>query len=584
MIFENKKQSSRSITQFDPASFSGTERFTRIGTGSLGAKAQGLLNIKEILENKIVPLFEPAIHIDIPLLAAIATDYFDQFMNENELYKKISAPWTDKQIAHIFQKAELPAQLEKDLHAFVAKISVPLAVRSSSLLEDALGEPFAGVYATKMIPNNQRNPEDRLRALIDAIRYIYASTFFKEAKQYITSTQHNTKEEKMAVIIQEVVGACYNDRFYPHISGVARSFNFYPTGLSQPEEGVVDIALGLGKIIVDDSIAWSFSPSYPHVNPPYNTIRDLLKQTQKDFWAIDVRRSRKRRFGDEIEYLKKCTLSDAEKDGILAFIASTYKAEDEKIVIGIMEPGPRIVNFAQILKTSQIPLVELLKKLLKSCEESLGTMVNIEFALTFPHTDFSFIHFGFLQIRPMVVSHSLVVVNPDELLEENVLVASESTLGNGIDTSIQDIVYVKPQNFLPKHTHSIGLEIETINMKLVIEKYPYVLIGFGRWGSSDPSAGIPINFGQISGARVIIESTLPDIDFISSQGSHFFHNITSSKILYFPVSHSGNLKIDWAWLDQQKAVMESNFIRHIRLSTPLQIKVDGRTKRGVILK
>jgi len=584
MPFNQETQSAGTVTRFDRASYSDRERFTYMGTGSLGAKAHGLAGIKGVLENKIAPLFKSAIQVDIPLLTVIATDFFDLFMEENSLFETVSCSLPDEQIVDAFQRAELPAQLVLDLRAFVAQIRVPLAVRSSSLLEDAMDEPLAGVYATKMIPNNQSDPEDRLRKLSDAIKYVYASTFLGKAAACLAATGHRSGDEKMAVIIQEAVGISRNDRFYPHVSGVARSLNFYSLGLSRPEDGVVELALGLGKTIVDDGIAWSFSPTYPHANPPYNTLLDLVKQTQKEFWAIDMTEPGESRPRDETEHLKKYPLSDAERDGTLSFLASTYKAEDEKVVMGITGHGPRILDFAQILKADLVPLAALLKESLRTCEESLGTMVEIEFALTFPDSGTLPARFHFLQVRPMAVSQSRVEVHPEELTGNNVLVASESALGNGASASIRDVVYVKPQAFATRHTRPIGLQLEAINRRLLTEECPYVLIGFGRWGSSDPAAGIPVNFGQISGARVIVEATLPSVDFILSQGSHFFHNITSSKVLYFSVSHSGQFRIDWEWLDRQRAVRETEFTRHVRLPSPLGIKVDGRTNRGVIFK
>ena len=572
------------VNRFERKSFSGKERFTSIGTGSLGAKARGLADIGGILESRIAPRFGPAILIDIPRLTVIATDSFDRFMEENGLFEIAASARTDEEIARAFQKSSLPEQLTSDLRVFVAHIRVPLAVRSSSLLEDAVHEPLAGVYVTKMIPNNQPDLEDRLRNLSDVIKYVYASTYFKKAKDFLRATRHRTGDEKMAVIIQEVVGIRYNNRFYPQVSGVARSFNFYPIGLSRPGDGVVELALGLGKIIVDDGIAWSVSPAYPHVNPPYNTLRDLLKRTQREFWAIDMTVRETRHAVDETEHLKKYTLVDAEHDGALSFIASTYEIENERIVMGITGRDPRIVDFGQILKAELIPLTALLKEALKACEQSLGTAVEIEFAMTLSHPHATPARFGFLQVRPMVISHAQVDVHPEELNAPTALVASESALGNGTETAIRDVVYVRPRALDTAHTRIIERELEAINQRLVGESRPYVLIGFGRWGSSDPSVGIPVNFAQISGARVIVETTLPNTDFILSQGSHFFHNITSSKVLYFSVSHTGKFRVDWRWLEGQPAAEETEFTRHVRLASPLNVKVDGRTNRGVIQK
>jgi len=384
--------------------------------------------------------------------------------------------------------------------------------------------------------------------------------------------------------VQEMVGTSHGERFYPHLSGVARSYNFYPLGLARPEDGVVELALGLGKTVVEDGISWPYSPAFPHVSPPYNTVRDLLKQTQKEFWAIDMSESPTAPLDVEIDHLKRYALSWAERDGILDLLASTYRAEDDRIVIGVSGTGPRILNFAPILRGDSLPLTPLLQQLLKECEQALGNMVAIEFAMTLNQSGPAPSRFGFLQARPMVVSESLVDVPVSQLTGDDVLVASDSALGNGKLDGIHDVVYIRPELFNVANSRAIGQELETVNQDLVSRRRPYLLIGFGRWGSSDASAGIPVNFGQISGASVIVEATLPDINFTLSQGSHFFHNLTSFRILYFSVSHAGPYRIDWQWLSEQPAVTESQFVRHVQTPAPLEVKVDGRAGRGVILK
>ncbi len=570
------------LIPFDRHFFTGKEKFTCIGTGSIGGKAQGLAFMKKIIENDLHSRFMPAIEICIPTLTVIATDLFDVFMEYNDLYEVAFSDMRDDQIAHAFQKAELPAQLVGDLRALISQVHTPLAIRSSSMLEDAMFEPFASVYVTKMIPNNQFDADTRFRKLVEAIKFIYASTFFRHAKNYIQATRHTTADEKMAVIIQEVVGMRCNDRFYPHISGVARSYNFYPLGYAKPEEGVIDIALGLGKIIVDEGIAWSYSPAYPHVNPPYNFIMELLKQTQNEFWAINMGEPSEYDPIKEVEYMLKYNLSEAESDGALEYLASTYRSEDDRIITGIGKKGPRIVDFSPILKFGVLPLNDLLKELLKVCEEKLESMVEVEFAVTLGEHERTPSRFGFLQVRPMVVSNALVDVSMAELEGSNVLVASESVLGNGCLDSVTDIVSIVPEHFNVHHTQTIAKELEEMNRSLIRSGTHYLLIGFGRWGSSDPQGGIPVNFGQISGAKAIVEATLPDMNFMLSQGSHFFHNITSFKIFYFSVPHDGRYKIDWSWLNEQHVVSETRHIRHVRLPSPLIIKVDGRIGRGVI--
>jgi hypothetical protein len=567
---------------FDRRFFTGAEKFTVIGRGSLGGKAHGLALMKDILEGQLAPSLRPEIEVAVPTLTVITTEFFELFMRQNDLFDVASSSARDDQVAIAFQRASLPPQLVGDLRALIEQVHTPLAVRSSSVLEDAMFEPFASVYATKMIPNNQVDADTRFRKLVEAVKFVYASTFFKDAKNYLQATVHTMNDEKMAVIIQEVVGVRHGQRFYPHISGVARSYNFYPLGLAKPAEGIVNLALGLGKTIVDDGVAWSYSPGYPQANPPYNSLDDLLAQAQREFWAVNMDLPLEYNPIKENEHIMKFSLEDAENDGILRFIASTYRAQDDKIVYGITESGPRVVDFAPILKFDLIPLNRLLKELLKLCEDTLQKMVEVEFAMTLDEGRGTPARFGFLQVRPMVVSEANVELSLAELMGKNVLAASESALGNGVLGSIQDVVYVKPEKFNVHHSEAVASELEGLNYPLVEEGRPYLLIGFGRWGTSDPQAGIPVNFGQICGAKVIIESALPETSTMLSQGSHFFHNITSFKVFYFSISPSDKYTIDWGWLNGKNAVHDTEFVRHVRLPAPLKIKVDGRTGRGVI--
>ena len=582
MSEESRGAGRKQPMRFDRRFFTGEERFTVIGSGSLGGKAQGLADLAQALRAGIGSKYEPDITVGIPTLTVIATGFFDRFMEQNDLYDVALSGRRDDQIAHAFQRAELPPQLVGDLRALIAQVHTPLAIRSSSMLEDAMFEPFASVYKTKMIPNNQHDIDTRFRKLVEAVKYVYASTFFGNAKSYMQATKHTTADEKMAVIIQEVVGGLMNKRFYPHISGVARSYNFYPFGLARPEDGVVDLALGLGKIVVDDGIAWCYSPARPQANPPYNTLKDLIKQTQREFWAIHMGEPPAYDPIKEVEYMRMFNLSDAEKDGTLQFTASTYSIENDSIVFGTRKPGPRVLDFATILKLDHIPLNDLMKDLLALCEETLGKKVEIEFAITLDPDLGRPARFGFLQVRPMVVPGGEVEVSTSEFVGSRVLVASETTLGNGILDTVRDIVYVKPETFNPGLTGRIAEELETINRRLLASDSPYLLIGFGRWGSSDPMGGVPVKFGQISGAKAIVETTLPNMGSMPSQGSHFFHNITSFQVFYFSVDHLDGYRIDWDWLKKQRVVAETDLVRHVRTETPLRIEVDGMRRRGVI--
>jgi hypothetical protein len=571
-----------SVASFDRHFFTGKEKFTAIGRGDLGGKAHGLAMMRDILKGRLGERHLPKIEVNIPTLTVITTEMFDRFVEQNDLHDLAMSSLRNDLIAGAFQKADLPAQLVGDLRALIAQVHTPLAVRSSSRLEDAMFEPFASVYATKMIPNNQTSPDSRFRKLVEAIKFVYASTFFKDAKNYIRATKHKTADERMAVIIQEVVGVRHGQRFYPHVSGVARSFNFYPLGHSKPADGIIDLALGLGKAIVDDGIAWSYSPAYPRANPPYNTLDDFLTQTQSEFWAINMGWPAEFNPIKETEYLKKFSLEEAEKDGALQYLASTYRAQDDKIVYGIAEKGPRVIDFAPILKFDLLPLNGFLQELLKLCEDTLGRMVEIEFAMTLDEHRGIPARFGFLQVRPMVVSSDKVTITPEELEGNNVLLASESALGNGVLDNIQDIVYVKPETFNVHFSEAVAAELERLNHRLMTLDSPYLLIGSGRWGTSDPQAGIPVNFGQICGAKVIVECALPEMSSMLSQGSHFFHNITSFRVFYFSLGAEDRYKIDWGWINKQPTVHETDYVRHVRLSAPLKIRVDGTTSRGVI--
>jgi hypothetical protein len=571
------------LSRFNRQFFDATDKFTYIGSGELGGKAQGLAFAAQVLAKQFPQTEFPEIQVNVPTLTVIATDVFHEFMTLNRLYDLPVADMRDDQIAHAFQKADLPAELVGDLMALIAKVHSPLAIRSSSLLEDAMYEPFAGVYETKMIPNNQLDTETRFRRLVEAVKFVYASTYFKGARDYIKMTGESSEHERMAVIIQEVVCLRHGNRSYPNISGVARSYNYYPMGPAKPEQGVVSLALGLGKTIVDGGRSWSYSPAHPNANPPYKTISDLLKLTQTEFWAVNMGKPPEHDPIKETEYLMLSSLKDSEDDDTLRFVASTYRPQEDRITIGTGSSGPRLLDFAPILKINDIPLNGLVRSLLQIFDQLVGSSVEIEFAVTLGPKGGLPARFGFLQVRPMVVSQANIEVAKDDLAGPNVLAASERVMGNGLLETIRDIVYVKPEKFAARSTPAIAAELDSINRRLVDEGRPYLLIGFGRWGSADPWLGIPVDWGQISGAKAILEATLPEMNVELSQGSHFFHNISSFQIFYFSVSHSGEYHIDWNWLGRQEVVNDTDLVRHVRLAAPLRVKVDGRSGRGVIL-
>jgi hypothetical protein len=570
---------------FDRKFWDGTFQCTQIGTGLLGGKASGLVFIKDLLAKEIDSAAFPWADVNVPTMAVIATDCFDEFVTQNHLDKLSVSEMSDDRIGHAFQMADVPVELLGDLRALIVQVKTPLAIRSSSLLEDALGRPFAGVYATKMIPNNQLDPDTRFHHLVEAVKYVYASTYFREARDYIRTTGRKLGEEKMAVIIQEVVGQRRGDRFYPDVAGVARSCNFYPVAPARPEDGIVTLALGLGKTIVDGGVAWTFSPAYPKKPPPFASVQELLNSTQTEFWAVNMGKPPAYDPVSETEYLVRANLADAESDEVLDLLASTYDPERDRVVPGLGARGPRVLDFSPLLVREELPLNDLIIALLKAAEKATNAKVEIEFAVTFHELrgDRPRARLGFLQVRSTVVSDQLVDVTIEDLSDPHAVVASDMVMGNGTADDIQDIVYVRPEKFSPLHTPAIAQQLESINRELQQEQRPFLLIGFGRWGSSHPSLGIPVDWSQISGARAIVEATLPEMNVELSQGSHFFHNLSSFRASYFMVRHGRQFGIDWEWLNRQPVVRETEFVRHVRPPELLSVRVDGRSARGVIL-
>lgn len=560
------------LQEFGRNFFDPQNRASIIGSGSIGGKAQGLLNAIKILDSSFPADKFPNFAVNVPAFTVIGTDVFDQFLERNNLTEVAYSDNPDDVIALEFQRASLPAEMLGDLRGVIQKVQLPLAVRSSSLLEDSLQQPFAGVYMTKMIPNNQPSPDERFRKLMEAVKLIYASAFSRSAKDYIRAIHRDPHDEKMAVVIQEVVGTRFGDHFYPEISGVARSFHFYATGRARPENGVVSLALGLGKTIVDGGKCWTYSPAFPAVAPP-STIHDLLDASQTQFWAVNMGKPPAYDPIQETEYLSELQNQDAEKDGTLKLLASTYDPQSDRLWMGTGRQGPRLLDFPGILRLKEIPLNEALKTLLEIARKSLAQAVEIEFAVTLHPA-----RLGFVQVRPMALPAQTVEISDQDLRAQNVLLASEHVLGNGAWDGISNVVYVRPDRFDMKNSGAIAQQIEQINRKLVDESKPYLLIGFGRWGSSDPWLGIPVNWGQVSGAKCIVEASLANMNIDLSQGSHFFHNLLSFQISYFSAPYA----IDWDWLSCQSIMSETDFVKHVQAKVPLKIRVDGRSRKGVI--
>ena len=567
------------LPPFSRSEFLTDSSISAIGTGGIGGKAAGLVAASRVLRTAFPEGSYESIAVRIPRLAVIGTDVFGLFIERNGLTPLAESDESDERIALAFQQADFPVQFVGDLRALVETAKTPLAVRSSSLLEDATNEPFAGIYETKMIPNNQPDPSVRFAKLLEAIKFVYASTWFSGAQGYREMAGRHWSEEKMAVVVQEVVGRRLTNRYYPTVAGVARSWNYYPTGRAKPEEGVIDLALGLGKTIVDGETSWTYSPAHPNLNPPVTTS-DLLKYSQTRFWAVNLGKPPAFDPVKETEFLVQCDLADADLDGTLVKVASTYSPESDRIVMGIGRPGPRVLDFAPIIRMDDIPLTGLVRTLLTSCEKELNTEVEIEFALDIDPLRRDPPTFGFLQVRPIVVSREQVDLTEAEL--GGGIVSATRVMGHGRIDTVQDVIYIRPDVFSKEFNTRIAAEIASLNTPLAEAGRDYMLVTFGRLGSSDPWLGVPVNWGQISRARVIVEATTPDFDVELSQGAHFFHNMTSLGIFYFTVPHSSRYPIDWEWLDRQPVVAETEHVRHVRPDKPLRVRVDGRKSLGTI--
>jgi hypothetical protein len=563
----------------DPAT-----RVTAIGSGSPGGKARGLMLIRDLLADRVQPSDSREFLVEVPALTVLQTDMFDRFMSHNGFWPFVRSEHADAQIALKFQTAELPPELVGDLRALIEEVRSPLAVRSSSLLEDARQHPFAGVYTTKMIPNDQHNADARFRRLAEAVKLVYASLFFEAARRYIAAAGLALEDEKMAVIIQEVVGRRHGGRFYPDVSGVARSYSYYRSGNARPEDGFVSLALGLGKTIVDGGITWTYSPAYPRATPPFATARELLNKTQTTFWAVSMGGTPRYDPVAEVEYLVQSGLGTAEEDGTLRYTASSYDPGGDRLHPGARADCLHALTFAPLLVLEEFPLNRVVRELMAASQAAVGAPVEIEFAMTFAPDSDRPARLGFLQVRPMLVSSQPVSIAPDEFDGPRCLVASDAVMGNGFSDDVADIVFVRPDTFDTMRTRAIAAAIASLNRDLVAVGRPYLLLGFGRWGSSDPSLGIPVDWSSIAGARAIVETSIGRMDVDPSQGSHFFHNLSSFGVTYFAVRPEIDRPVDWEWLARQPVAADTEYVRHVSLQAPLQIKVDGRSARGVVLK
>jgi CheY-like chemotaxis protein len=573
------------IADFDRERYDEYLQFARIGEGSIGGKARGLAFLDSLIKrNRLTDKYDGVV-ISIPRTVVLGTDVFDEFMEDNNLFEIALSERSDKDILARFVKARLPFRIHEDLYAFISCINNPIAVRSSSLLEDSHYQPFAGIYSTYMIPNIKFNERIMIEKLSEAIKSVYASAYFKDSKSYMAATLNMIDEEKMGIVLQEVTGRQYGDRFYPAISGVARSINFYPIAPEKPEDGIANIAFGLGKYIVDGGMGLRFSPKYPKKILQLSTPELALSETQKTFYALDLKPESFTPNIDDTVNLLKLKIKDAEDDPALRLVASTFDYDSHQLKEGTLYPGKRIISFSQLLNHETFPLAEILQKVLNIGQREMSKAVEIEFAVNLDMPQGEPRIFSLLQIRPIAGRDQTIHLDPDKIRAEDSLLISNSALGNGIIKGIRDFVYVKPDVWNASKSPEIALRLEKLNDTFLSEKKNYILVGPGRWGSSDPWLGIPVRWPQISASRVIVESGLENYRIDPSQGTHFFQNLTSFRVGYFtinPFNRDGFYDVEY--LSAMPAHYEDEYIRHIRFEKPIRVEIDGKKNFGVVYK
>ena len=578
-IAEYRRERGESVVaDFDRTTFEGSGGFHRLGGGSLGGKARGLAFLRRLLAEGGAGRGLRDVRVSVPAAVVIATDVFDRFLDNNHL-RDFAIRATDDALRRRFEAAPFPADIRRDLRAFVEKVRYPLAVRSSSLLEDSPYQPFTGVYETLMLANDEASVDARLERLVRAIKRVYASTFMRQAKDYIRATPYRLEEEKMAVILQQVVGVAHGARFYPDLSGVARSHNFYPSPPLTARDGIAAVALGLGRTVVDGGACLRFSPRHPQSLVQFSSVADALENSQRAFWALELGAG-----GDAGVEERLFDLDAAEADGTLAGLASTWSSENDAVYDGTSRLGVRLVTLAPVLKHHTFPLAEVLDRVLDLGAWGMGAPVEIEFAATLSGPAGAPREFGLLQLRPLALSREREELEIGEVAPEALICRSANVLGNG-RRELRDVVAVDGLRFDRAHSRETASQLAQFNAALAAEGRPYLLLGVGRWGSRDPWLGIPVAWDQISGARVIVEAGFRDFRVTPSQGTHFFQNLTSFDVGYFTVNPDvGEGFVDWQWLAAQPALREAGCVRHLRFDRPVVVTMDGQRGEGVILK
>ena len=570
------------IIDFDPTLVTRKRFVMRLGNGSFGGKGRGMAFLCNFIENIDFAKIIPEMNIRIPATAVIGAMEFDKFLETNDLFEEIYSSNDYERIKNLFLESQFSEELEERLHSYLEKMEKPLAIRSSGLFEDSLTQPFSGVYATYLIPNNHPDIEIRFKQLITAIKLVYASIFTESAMSYFDAVNYKIEEEKMAVIIQEVVGHQYGDHYYPSISGVAQSYNFYPVSYMEPEDGFAVSAIGLGMYVVGGENAHRFCPKYPEINTA--GVHDLVRDSQKEFYAIDMDHTQfDLENGGENAAIRKMKISFAEKDGVLQHCASVYDYENDCLNPGIDSPGLRVIDFANILKYKHVPLADTLTLLLHLFREAMGSPVEIEYAVDLEKGSNKLPTFYLLQIKPLIRRDEQLTVNLGTIDPEKTLMYAKRGMGNGVVTGIRDVIFVDPHLFDKMKTREIADEINQFNRKMDFLNKEYILIGPGRWGTRDPFTGIPVLWSNISKARIIVEMGLNEFPLDGSLGSHFFHNVTSMNVGYFTIPHnSPDAIINLGILMKMPVIDEGKYIRHVCFTNELNIVMDGKNRQALI--
>lgn len=578
--FRNEQDKGK-IIPFDKAAISDESNIVALAEGSLGGKGRGIAFVHTLIYNYEFNQYISDIHVKAPKTLVIGTEEFEYFMDRNGLKDHVLAEQDYSSIKKEFLKVPLTDTTVKRLKFMLEDIKKPIAVRSSGLFEDSLIQPFAGIFETYILPNNHPDPKVRLQQLMEAIKLVYASVYSETARGYVNAINYKIEEEKMAVVIQEVVGNQYESYFYPHISGVAQSYNYYPVSHMKPEEGFVVAAIGLGKYVVEGEKAYRFSPKYPEIE--INSAKDQYKNSQVKFFAVDLNKTEPNLLEGDIAGLARIDIDEAEKHGTLKHCASVFNPDNNQIIPGLTHYGPRIVNFANILKYNYIPLAKTIEVVLDVVKEALGSPVEIEFAVDLNKDKNGLASFYILQIKPLLGNASDYNVNMDKINKDKILMYSDKGMGNGIIEDICDVVYIDPDLFNKADTEIIAREVDKINTSMVKENKKYILIGPGRWGTRDRWIGIPVSWPQISNAGVIIETSLEDFPLDASSGSHFFHNVTSMNVGYFSVQpEMSESFIKYDLLKDQELIQETRFVKHVRFKQAVKVRMDGKKRISVI--